>query len=34
MSIKPGDVMVAELDKENSKLKFSLKAPSKEKSKA
>jgi len=34
MSIKPGDIMVADLDKENSKLKFSLKAPSKEKSKA
>ena len=34
MSIKPGDIMVADLDKENSKLQFSVKAPSKEKSKA
>ncbi|MFM7839066.1 MAG: AAA family ATPase, partial [Chitinophagaceae bacterium] len=34
MQIKPGDVMIAELDPENSKLKFTLKTPSKEKSKA
>ena len=34
MQIKPGDVMIAELDKENSKLKFSIKATPKEKSKA
>jgi ATP-dependent Clp protease ATP-binding subunit ClpC len=34
MNIKAGDVMIADLDKENSKLNFSLKAPSKEKSKA
>ena len=34
MQIKAGDVMIAELDQENSKLKFTLKTPSKEKSKA
>ncbi|MFM2146357.1 MAG: hypothetical protein RL732_1193 [Bacteroidota bacterium] len=34
MQIKPGDVMIAELDKENAKLKFSIKATPKEKSKA
>ncbi len=34
MSIKQGDTMVADLDKENSKIKFTLKAPTKEKSEA
>jgi hypothetical protein len=34
MNIKAGDVLVADLDKEKSKLNFTLKAPSKEKSKA
>jgi len=34
LHIKPGDVMIADLDKENSKLRFSLKAPAKEKSEA
>ncbi len=34
LNIKPGDVMIADLDKENSKLRFSLKAPAKEKSEA
>ena len=34
MSIKQGDVLVADLDKENSKLKFSFKERAKEKSQA
>ncbi|RYG05997.1 MAG: ATP-dependent Clp protease ATP-binding subunit, partial [Chitinophagaceae bacterium] len=34
MNIKPGDVMVAELDKENSKLSFTLKSPTKESAEA
>jgi len=34
MSIKQGDILVAELDKENSKLKFSFKERAKEKSQA
>jgi ATP-dependent Clp protease ATP-binding subunit ClpC len=34
MNIKPGDIMVAELDKENSKLSFTLKSPTKETSEA
>ena len=34
LSIKPGDIMIADLDKENSKIKFSLKNPAKETSEA
>jgi ATP-dependent Clp protease ATP-binding subunit ClpC len=34
MSIKNGDVLVAELDKENSKIKFSLKEKEIEKTEA
>lgn len=34
MSIKEGDVLIADLDKENSKIKFSLKEKAKEKSEA
>ncbi len=34
MSIKEGDVLIADLDKENSKIKFSLKEKTKEKSEA
>ncbi len=34
MSIKEGDVLVADLDKENSKIKFSIKEKAKEKSEA
>jgi ATP-dependent Clp protease ATP-binding subunit ClpC len=34
MNIKPGDVMIADLDKENGKIKFSLKAGAIEKSEA
>jgi ATP-dependent Clp protease ATP-binding subunit ClpC len=34
MNIKQGDIMVAELDKENSRLMFTLKSPTKEKSEA
>jgi len=34
MNIKAGDVLIADLDKENSKIKFTLKEPKKEKSQA
>src|SRR5882724_94339 len=34
LHIKAGDIMIADLDKENSKIKFNLKAPTKEKSEA
>ena len=34
MNIKNGDVLIADLDKENSKIKFTLKEPKKEKSQA
>ena len=34
MSIKPGDIMVADLDSEKTKILFSVKSPNKEKSKA
>jgi ATP-dependent Clp protease ATP-binding subunit ClpC len=34
MSIKNGDVLIADLDKENSKIKFTLKEKEKEKSEA
>jgi ATP-dependent Clp protease ATP-binding subunit ClpC len=34
MQIKQGDILVADLDKENSKLKFTLKEKKEEKSKA
>jgi len=34
LSIKPGDIMIADLDKENSKIRFTLKNPAKETSEA
>ncbi len=34
MNVKNGDILIADLDKENSKIKFSLKEKAKEKSEA
>ena len=34
LSIKQGDVMIADLDQEKTKIQFTLKAPTKEKSEA
>jgi ATP-dependent Clp protease ATP-binding subunit ClpC len=34
MNVKNGDVLIAEFDKENSKIKFTLKEKEKEKSEA
>jgi ATP-dependent Clp protease ATP-binding subunit ClpC len=34
LNIKQGDTMIADLDEDKSKIKFSLKAPTKEKSEA
>ena len=34
LNIKQGDIMIADLDKEKTKIQFSLKAPTKEKSEA